>query len=1276
MFDGGGGGGDCDLSMIGVLTRGVGLGGERRLKSTAAFILAASLYASVFALMSTHGQLIRNAVGKAENGFSGYCLNSTACLGNGVCRNESIPVLNGNVSQVCVCDPGWAGASCTLCGGRKIVNGVGAGSQGFVSSSGGDGVGLSYVDQQNCTWIINTSPMSALTIKLDSLFTECGWDFVYIRDGFQPTSPLIGVFSGNQNNIRDVLSPKSSISGNRKVYAYSGSAYIYFYSDRSVKKEGFNISYQADACPGNCNGQGICQASHKCSCNSAYVGDDCSIPRCASPYGSTCGSSQGNGTCSVTTDRCVCGAGRAGLGCEFIADQGYNQMLYLLNTESGSGGKVAGRAWHSFIMDSIRSTDSRKVFYVFGGYSGTGPGINELATVTSSAQPNRDDYEWALVTVKSSPSPSARYRHTAVMYGGNMYVLGGTDGSKTFDEFWVFNPSLNVWTQIQSAPVAVQGHTANVVDDTMIVIHGYNEDRGETTSVQVYDFVSGSWSEFEPQSAGQGSPPGSIGHTSTYVPALRRIFVIGGGSMSLTGLTTKTVFSFDVDQKTWTAGASSPLSIIYHTAILIGDVIVVYGGNTANVDGVGSCSDGAVYLFNTHCNKWLASTSLYWRDLIGRKGHSASADAMTVSSTGSRGIFSFGGYNGVFLNDMNEFVTPLCSRHSSSDSCKQDELCAWCSSGSGVCQVTGESCSSQVTNTFCTYSPAANFSSSLVTLPLRSCSQMRSCFQCENATSAFGVQCKWQPFSSVSGCTPGASSGGQCNANKCSNSKDCGSCLRTESCVWCQGENRCMDADSFLSVNEMGGCFMYYQKSGNNLCPASYCSQYTNCGFCTGDPLCGWCDDGSGTGSGTCTEGNYKGSTNGTCSHTWSYESCPSCQCNGHSTCDSFNKCSACGDNTGGLSCEVCDSGFYGIPQNGGICKVCPSSFNGHACGSCDAVSGGCKSCADNTSGAACESCKVGFWGSAVDGGTCKDCFTTCNSHTSSCDAVTGKCSCPFGYGGDTCNECDPRFEGLATSGQLCYFKVATNIKYTFSDTFKSLDAVYMPTGDDVDISFSIVVNSRAAPGRTLKLNISTVPAGPAPYPEGEIQFTAVIGADRNSAGTVFGKGQVDVTGSYFILRIVGDSSGPLGFSIIFSQESPPLDLVQFFITFFACFFLLCALTFGLWKLRQYFVRRNMLRNRAIVMQELAQRPKGAVVLYSREEMPNESGVDNTYLYVTPISKAYMADGRHSIITVVVDLPTRPGESRKIAFGCTKVKERHSFFKERNKSQRRFSILK
>ncbi|KAF4702488.1 Leucine-zipper-like transcriptional regulator 1, partial [Perkinsus olseni] len=44
-----------------------------------------------------------------------------------------------------------------------------------------------------------------------------------------------------------------------------------------------------------------------------------------------------------------------------------------------------------------------------------------------------------------SPRPSARDRHVAVAYRGNIYIFGGYDGSTRVNDFWLYDTQAQSW---------------------------------------------------------------------------------------------------------------------------------------------------------------------------------------------------------------------------------------------------------------------------------------------------------------------------------------------------------------------------------------------------------------------------------------------------------------------------------------------------------------------------------------------------------------------------------------------------------------------------------------------------------------------------------------------------------------------------------------------------------------------------------------------------------------------------------------------------------------
>lgn len=72
---------------------------------------------------------------------------------------------------------------------------------------------------------------------------------------------------------------------------------------------------------------------------------------------------------------------------------------------------------------------------------------------------------------------------------GSLYVFGGRIGRVATDELWSFDTQTLSWSLLpkKGTLLPVAGHTATLVDSTMIVLFGYGHQRNYTDKVQEYD---------------------------------------------------------------------------------------------------------------------------------------------------------------------------------------------------------------------------------------------------------------------------------------------------------------------------------------------------------------------------------------------------------------------------------------------------------------------------------------------------------------------------------------------------------------------------------------------------------------------------------------------------------------------------------------------------------------------------------------------------------------------------------------------------------------------
>ncbi len=87
----------------------------------------------------------------------------------------------------------------------------------------------SYANNTNCSWLIQPTNVSSITLSFPTFNTELNYDGVIVYDGPNNTSPILGQFSG------------SSIPAS--LTSTGGSMYVEFLSDPSVRAPGWSANY-------------------------------------------------------------------------------------------------------------------------------------------------------------------------------------------------------------------------------------------------------------------------------------------------------------------------------------------------------------------------------------------------------------------------------------------------------------------------------------------------------------------------------------------------------------------------------------------------------------------------------------------------------------------------------------------------------------------------------------------------------------------------------------------------------------------------------------------------------------------------------------------------------------------------------------------------------------------------------------------------------------------------------------------------------------------------
>ncbi|XP_071828019.1 attractin-like protein 1 isoform X5 [Apostichopus japonicus] len=1086
-----------------------------------------------------------------------------------------------SLTEECVCYDGWQGENCDHCGGRaRLVE-----TSGHILESPAN-----YKTSHKCSWLIDSQRNNTpIHLELEEFATECGWDHLFIYDGDSIHSPLVAALSGPVRYDTTDIRHQFTLT--------SGFAYLYFYSDAAYSLDGFNISYSIGDCRDrNCSGNGICNTeAYQCQCFEGWTGEGCNIPTCPND----CGTS---GNC--VAGQCICNQGFYGRDCGTEETEGLwevREESTVFSRASAASVMIADELWLIGGYDFIKESSMPVFKYNFTS------GISVHVPVTS----------------ESGNLPQPRYGHSAALYEDVIIIYGGSliDGPVS-SELWFFNITSLSWVQKDSSgSKSMEGHTAHMVNGSMLVFFGYNPTYGYVGWVQQYNISSNSWSILDVT----GFPVlGSYGHASVYSEDLGQVFVYGGYPfVRIKSFTQDPFYVFDVHQLKWTILPSPGRPRFLHSAVIEGSRIYVFGGNShtdSNEYRGAKCYTDSFIVYNIDCKEWYEEeVSSGLKEEVSRYGHQAAwyNDMM----------WTFGGFNGVILNSVNTYTPVNCSLVTNETNCElagNGPTCMWDLSASECLQInlnetiqhnasflecdptdslfncsTADSCITCIEKQGCGWcddqcSSSCTNESQIYTCGAGTCPFHVDCHDCNREP-----ECRWV--------SQGCSEIGNPDLPKgcvtpCASQTGCSDCTSSSGCMWCESQNRCIDSQTYMSSFPFGTCLAWVtsQDSCNNI----KCSDYHTCELCHEDPACGWCDQGDGTGLGTCMGGSNAGPLNVSAAGSeldfeqcpasdWYFTECPSCQCNGHSICVDGENCSNCSDFTTGEECDSCLLGYHGIPLNGANCSRCE-----------------------------------------------------CNGHSEYCDqnAVSSKCYCDTkGVLGDQCDRCDELrgYKGNPTIN-TCFYELLMNFKYTFQlddtsgENLTKINLYVQPSVQNRDIEFILNVNEPV--NFTISYTTTTVE-------EEQIIVNDTYVDDvyryRFSRYTYDFRNEVNTTFLFYL----SDFTHPFTFRVtVMSAPLISMGLIVLLATSPIWIFVICGiiLKFYLW------IRTAILipRQREVEMAVMASRPFASIFV----ELVNNAPPD---LIPTTKSKPTNAvgvaieplkDSKVALTTIIMQLPYAEGQ--------------------------------
>uniref|UniRef100_A0AAV2MAJ1 Uncharacterized protein n=1 Tax=Knipowitschia caucasica TaxID=637954 RepID=A0AAV2MAJ1_KNICA len=387
-----------------------------------------------------------------------------------------------------------------------------------------------------------------------------------------------------------------------------------------------------------------------------------------------------HGQCDKKGERCLCEPGFIGHSCQLglRENDGSGQWLHMSDGNPYTPARTGSAGVY------ISSTGS---MYLFGGFD-LNRALGDLIkyNITSNQWDSRS----------YGHSPVARHSHTAVEWSGNMVIFGGelANGSLSSD-VWMYRPLQDDWQQLgfsfsHGAP-RLANHAAAVVDSHLYVFGGRTEEDMFSSSLFRFGLHgSGRWETVEPTG---GKPPATAGHSMVFHSPSRTLLVYGGHRPTTARFSVRVnnTDMFHVDRRFWTALRSrfpttGPRERAFHSATVIGNYMVVYGGNVHIHYQEEKCYDEEIFFYHLGCHQWVSAgeSSLHDGETVrGRYSHVAAV-------MDGRVLLVATGYSGVARGDLVAYKVPLfvtsdqgdrdaiCAEALDESMCLKNPECSWC----------------------------------------------------------------------------------------------------------------------------------------------------------------------------------------------------------------------------------------------------------------------------------------------------------------------------------------------------------------------------------------------------------------------------------------------------------------------------------------------------------------------------------------------------------------------------------------------------------------------
>ncbi|KAL1753756.1 hypothetical protein FB107DRAFT_264064 [Schizophyllum commune] len=246
---------------------------------------------------------------------------------------------------------------------------------------------------------------------------------------------------------------------------------------------------------------------------------------------------------------------------------------------------------------------------------------------------------WSRAPVYGTLPMRTMRAHTVTLIDSVAWLFGGCDDKESAKDIYLFDTDTMQWTHPEMSgeiPPPLRAHTATLVD-RKLVIFGGGQGAHYFDDVYVLDTTMRRWTKPNPARPDMPKPAPRRAHTAVYYRGKTWIFGGGNGMTALNDVWTLEITP--ANEYIWEPvkiSGPKPSCRGYHTANLIGSIMVVVGGS----DGKECFSD--MWYLNLETLEWRTNK-------LAEPHRRLSHSATRVGSY----LFIFGGHDGTeYLNDM------------------------------------------------------------------------------------------------------------------------------------------------------------------------------------------------------------------------------------------------------------------------------------------------------------------------------------------------------------------------------------------------------------------------------------------------------------------------------------------------------------------------------------------------------------------------------------------------------------------------------------------------